>query len=268
MNKTVYALGKSKDETLSMFAFLEKQGYHWITPDYKWNDPSVFNDINLNHNVLISVNNVRHIVEPVPVMSLSPVDLESTMAKALNLESLKETLQSTNTEKETIKSEQKEKPKANFVKITGNQIIASWESKKVKDDYGNPRRYCKVRLPSSNFSADPIRVDGKLISDATIIVPEFIITEDKYNKLQDGREHKIIGIRPNMQYTVFYDTGKRDEKNYKVEAEVKVSGSDLIKAFKYKEKSLDHRLDSATKKKGQAHEPTKEKEQRHQDQER
>lgn len=254
MKNMLYVLGKGRNENTELFAYLEKQGYHWISPENNWADKRHFSDINVDHSIVLAVNVARKIVEPVPLMMLSPFDIENYMKKAIPIEELKKELSNQPAIAEALSSADKDtnnlqnKNKNIFVKITGKQIICKFPSKKL-DDYGNPRIFYKIRLPSPDYSLVPLTKDDQPLKNATVLVPDYIVMDDKFNKKDDGKEHKLIGIRPQAKYIVLFDGDKRSSDNHIVEDSMLVYGDKLKDAFKYKfrEKSLSDRLNKANK---------------------
>lgn len=274
MRTFYHVLTRNSQDAEELFAYLKAHNYAYGGSFKNWDNPD-FSDINIEHNCLFGLNTEKGNLEPIPWNKIMAADLESTMNQAISvydtklmvdtLEPIKEPVE-LNQEPRKSQAELKEdmehevdKPpeyhqKSKFAKISERQIIARFESKNNLDSRGNPLKLCKIVLPSPELSESPIMADGKPIKYATIVVPEFTIIDDKFSKEPD---RKVVSLRPDYQYVVYYPGTEKDEKGFAVQKMVKVSGMQIYEAFKFKgrEKSLDDRINEAKEQRGNtAHE--------------
>lgn len=278
MKKYYYVLTHNQQDVEDLFAYLKSKYYAYGDSFKNWDNPNL-SGMNVEHNALFGLDIGKGNIEPVPWNRIMVADIESTMNQAISvydtkmmidaLEPLKEPTELNKEPRKTqaelikdmeqeVESKAKHRLPAKFAKISERQIVARFVSKNHTDNQGNPQKLCKIVLPSADLSKSPIMIDGKPISQATIVVPEFTIQDDQYSK---DPNRKIVSLRPDYQYNVSYPGTEKDEHGYTIRDQVKVSGIKLYEAFKYKgrERNLDDRINEArTQKEHQAHEETKE----------
>ncbi len=272
MKKAYYVLTENQQDADDLFAYLKANNYTFDGSFQNWENPDL-SGMNLERRSLFNLN-VDGNIRPVSWNSIMTVDIENYMGQAISvhdtkmlintLEPLERPIELNDAPRKTQKELEQDldtKPQyrqtVKFAKISEGQIVARFKSKDQLDQFGNPMKLCKVVFPRPELSASPILVNGEMIKYATIVVPEFIIKDDKFSKDADM---KLISLRPDYQYTVSFPTQQKNEKGYTIYQYIKVSGSDLLAAFKYadKHKDLDSRINAAkTKKEGQAHEEIK-----------
>ena len=272
MKKDYYVLTENQQDADELFAYLKANNYTFDGSFQNWENPDL-SRMNLAHRSLFHLN-VDGNVRPVSWDSIMTVDIESYMSQAISvhdtkmligtLKPLEKPVELNDAPRKTQKELEQElgtKPQyrqaVKFAKITEGQIVAKFNSKDQLDQFGNPMKLCKIVLPRPELSAAPILVNGETIKYSTIVVPEFIIKDDKFSK---EVEMKLVSLWPDYQYTVSYPTQQKNEKGYTVYQYIKVSGSNLLNAFKYadKHKDLDSRLNEAKSKKvGVVHEEAK-----------
>lgn len=273
MKKVYYVLTKNQQDADNLFAYLKANNYAFDGSFKHWENPDL-SGMRLAHRSLFYLNVDVGNVRPISWNSIMTVDMESYMNQAISvhdvkvliesLEPIKQPVEINDATRKTQKELEQEldtKPQyrktVKFAKITDGQIVARFESKDQLDQFGKPMKLCKIVLPRPELSAAPIMVNGKTIKYATIVVPEFIIKEDRFSK---GTDRKLVSICPDYQYSVSYPTQQKNEKGYTVYQYIKVSGSELLEAFKYSDKlkDLDSRINAAKTKKGvQVYEETK-----------
>lgn len=273
MKKIYYVLTENQQDVDNLFAFLKANNYAFDGSFQNWEHPDL-SGMNTEHRCLFNLNVDTGNMRAIRWDTIMTLDMENYMSQAISvndckmliktLEPVKQPVELDNTPRKTQKELEQElgkKPQyrqiVKFAKISEGQIVARFESKNQLDQFGNPMKLCKVVLPRPELSAAPIIVDGKAIKYATIVVPEFIIKDDKFSKEPD---RKLVSLRPDYQYAVSYPTQQKNEQGHVIYNQVKVNGSDLLEAFKYKEKQkdLDSRINAAkTKKEGMGHEEVK-----------
>lgn len=241
--KTQYVNCKGRSEVQSFLDQLQKRGY----------DTSALNGADIDRNLILHVRTNDKVIEEVALTSLHPAEIESYIKKAITPEQF---FAQSEPQTETKRA------KLKFVSISPRQIVSHFDDKFRKEPDGSPLKVCKVLLPSSQFSKNPLTINGEALKNPTIIVPEFTVREDKFN---EGR--KVIGLKADFEYTVSYETGERDENNHPIRDRIKISGERLKEAFdlKPKEQSLDQRIDSAEQQKQQkqANNPPQEQQREH-----
>ena len=273
-------LTTNKKDADTLFAYLKEHNYAYYGSFHNWDNPDL-TDMNLDHNCLFGLDTEKGNIEPIPWNKIMSADMDATMNSAISvydaklmidtLEPIKNPVElnqeprksqaelKADMDQEVAENKQPQyQQKSKFAKISERQIIARFESKNHVDQRGQPQKLCKIVLPSPELSESPILVDGKPIKYATIVVPEFTIMDDKYSKEPN---RKVISLRPDYQYYVYYPGTKKNEKGFAVQEKVKVSGMQIYEAFKFKgkEKSLDERINDAKEQQGNmAHEEEKE----------
>ncbi len=231
--KNQYVNCKGRDEVQSFLEQLYNKGY----------DTSALQGTDLDRNMIIHVRPSDKVIEEITLTSLHPAEIESYIKKAI-------TPSQFFTEFDSQESKQgTDQPKLKFISISPRQIVSRFDDKFRKEADGSPLRVCKVLLPSSQFSKNPLTVNGEVLKNPTIIVPEFTVREDKFT---EGR--KVIGLKADYEYSVSYDTNKKDDNGHVIRERIKVSGERLKEAFDFKprERSLHQRIDSAEEQKQQA----------------
>lgn len=244
VTKLIYALGRGKNENTEMLEFLRDRGYQWKGKDSDWETQLQSDDV--NRSMVVCINSNLKEVYPVDLSTMAPYDIDSYLKRAISLKEVKAQLPTTE-ELKVEMTEDDQKSKLKFVRITGNQIIAKFPSKNSTDDYGNPIILAKVRLPSAKLSKTPLMQEDEPLKSPYLLVPDYMIREDQYWKKDDGREHYVVGLKAEKEYLILYDNEKRNEAGFKVDDVLKVKGKDLVEAFQFKkkEKSLDDRLKMA-----------------------